>query len=518
MYARVLDDIRCAVYTIEIAARGNCIESGGNGIRASQKDRAAPRGNGNLGLGSSTLTTPSVSRVTKRGGRKLSLADESDKSVLVALEELDNKGSRNEVDCPVYKHHFMHRTPPPCRGCRVRVMSQIRSHLNPDRAGTHRGFPRFVMQCHRCKQDFVQREAYDNHTNANSCTFQRQQRGDIIFSWGRQYLALYPNASRIPLPWPGETGWLPDWVLAQCRVPRVDSTASGHFLDEHQGRSELRPQTQSVMMDQSDDPDHTAAMGHMLHDLVNPEYVQSSHFSTPAHNSSRQSTASLQPPFNGSVGRNNQYWQSILDSLGRHQRTIRHAAPYLDREQLRYMATQSESILAISRGLYQQHQAMPMLIEADSPDHGDFVLGDNSTMYTTPSQPRLSRGTSHDHFDMPETGDPDEIPTPSTGTLAGTPSHGYWSPQDSGSTPTNPSSNYAPNNPSFLSSYSPLQYRGTSLPSEFNEDATRSRRDYASRMSLQEDCINPTLLNSTSGASDDVIYHEYMHPYPSDDS
>jgi hypothetical protein len=517
-YAQVLDDIRSAVHAIDVAARDTCVESGGNRSRVSQKDRAAPRGNRNLGLGSSTLPTSSASRVSKRCGHRSSLADDTSKDVLVALDELSNQGSQNEVDCPVYKHHFMHRTSPPCRGCRVRVMSQVRSHLNPCRAGTHRGFPTFVMQCYRCKQDFVEREAYNDHTNSNSCAFQSQQRGDIIIPWGRQYLALYPNASRIPLPWPGERGWLPDWVLAQCRVPRAVLTVSSHSLEGSQSRSELHSSAQSAMVAQIYDLGQTAAMGHMLTDLVSPEYVQSTPSSIPENSTSRQITARLQPPSNGSVADNGQYWQSTLNSLERHQSVIRRAAPHLSQEQLHFMVTQSERILAISQGLYEQYSVIPTQIQVHPPGEIGFALRDNSiVVLSTPAQFQSPHNMGYDHFVESDTGSLCEIQTPSTGTIPNTPSHGYWSPQDPGSTFTNPSSNYAPNDPNFLSPYSPLQYRGTSLPSENNEDVTRSRQNYASRMSPQDDCIDPAVLSSYGGTSDDdIVYHEYMHRYPDD--
>jgi hypothetical protein len=59
-------------------------------------------------------------------------------------------------------------------------MSQTRKHLNSDRTGTHGGFPSFVMQCHHCKQEFVERHSCVDYTAANASTFQSQQRGDTI--------------------------------------------------------------------------------------------------------------------------------------------------------------------------------------------------------------------------------------------------------------------------------------------------------------------------------------------------
>jgi hypothetical protein len=36
------------------------------------------------------------------------------------------------------------------------------------------------MQCHHCKQEFVERHSCVDYTAANASTFQSQQRGDTI--------------------------------------------------------------------------------------------------------------------------------------------------------------------------------------------------------------------------------------------------------------------------------------------------------------------------------------------------
>jgi hypothetical protein len=94
----------------------------------------------------------------------------------------------------------MHGTLPPCNGCRAASMSQVRGHLNPSRTGTHGGYPAFVRQCSRCKDDFIDEETYNSHKTANSCAFQSQSRLQIQIPWARQYLKLFPNATRVPLP------------------------------------------------------------------------------------------------------------------------------------------------------------------------------------------------------------------------------------------------------------------------------------------------------------------------------
>lgn len=141
-----------------------------------------------------------VDKASRRSERKRPLATGDDRSVHVTLASDENKALSRKVDCPVYKHHVMHNTTPPCNGCRVSVMSQVRSHLNPSRAATHGGFPSFVQQCPRCKQDFIERGMYESHRATDTCVFRSQARGDIVLSWALQYLALYPGANGIPLP------------------------------------------------------------------------------------------------------------------------------------------------------------------------------------------------------------------------------------------------------------------------------------------------------------------------------
>jgi hypothetical protein len=120
-----------------------------------------------------------------------------------------------EVDCPVHKHARMYATPPSCTGRRFSTTSEIRAHLNRSRA--HSSFIN-AKQCSRCLQDFVEGSAYYDHVSRNTCPPRPHRRGDIDLLWAQLYLAIYPDAVRIPLPGCDELGWLPDSVLAECRV------------------------------------------------------------------------------------------------------------------------------------------------------------------------------------------------------------------------------------------------------------------------------------------------------------
>jgi hypothetical protein len=116
----------------------------------------------------------------------------------VAKANKPKREDSEEVDCPDYKHHIMHRTSrtPPCRGCREVYMSQIRNHLN---RVDHRGRSG-AWQCSCCKKDFNDQEACETHEAAGACPHQPLRRGEIVLQWARLYLTRYPNATRIPSP------------------------------------------------------------------------------------------------------------------------------------------------------------------------------------------------------------------------------------------------------------------------------------------------------------------------------
>lgn len=56
-----------------------------------------------------------------------------DNVVEVNVSTQDNEKHERKLDCPIYKHHSMHGTTSPCRGYSTQVMSQVRSHLYPQR-------------------------------------------------------------------------------------------------------------------------------------------------------------------------------------------------------------------------------------------------------------------------------------------------------------------------------------------------------------------------------------------------
>lgn len=143
--------------------------------------------------------TPAATHPNRENSSRQPAVSKSSEDLIVALRNLLRSRTSSHIDCPVYKHHVMHGSTPPCQGCTVKVMSQVRSHLNPSRSMRHRGFPSFIEQCARCKRDFVDRQVYQVHKDTD-CVPRPQTRGDVILPWTRQYFALYPHASRVPRP------------------------------------------------------------------------------------------------------------------------------------------------------------------------------------------------------------------------------------------------------------------------------------------------------------------------------
>jgi hypothetical protein len=514
LYAQVLEDIRAVVHANNIAHTA-CSGSNGPTSRATHEQRAAPRGNGNTTLG------PGANRVNKRGERESSSSRGPDKNTMVGLGEKSNRQRQTQVDCPIFKHHIMHNSQPPCRGCRVGVMAQVRSHLNPNRTGIHRGFPEFIQQCSRCKQDFVERHLYDEHITASACVPQNQIRGDMTIPWARQYLALYPNARRIPLPWPNQRGWLPNSVLTQCRAPVTNSNVASPFLGEPQGHNNPQPQTPAeTTRNLTEGPWYMVAMGHMLNDFVQPTYTLRPRSSTPAHNPNRSSATDLGSPVDGSFGSNNRYWQNILCSFRTNQRTMREGAPYLTPAQLQYMVAELEQMFNISHDLSQQYQSpSPQVQIYHTPNYegttanseGLSTQGSNTT-YQTPAQPQHFHTLNYDEYTPSSSGTVDGFMTPSTTTLPSHASNGAGSSLRPNSTLTYPSSDYPPSDPRLLSPFSPTGYRRTSLPPDVVQDGPRSRPVLPGPRSLpdnSEGTIDPTVLSGNDADYDDFVRRYY---------
>jgi hypothetical protein len=487
----------------DTAYSSRAAEPSGYSNRVPQCEQNGSCASADSALVHSTGITSPPNRIWKRGERRLSITGASGKNVLVATDDIAEIKEHREVDCPVYKHHLMYGTVPPCRGCRERLMSQVRSHLNRA-AGSHGGFPRFVQQCRRCKQDFVERQTYDSHKSANTCAHQRQVRRDIVISWARQYLAIYPEARQIPLPWCDEMGWLPVSVLNHCRGSCVNSIAHESFLERGQGQADSHLQTQDPAENSSTDPFYNNIVGFVMYDLVNPTFTQATGSSTPVQNHARQDTVSLQEMTTEVSSRNDNYWNRVLRGFIHQQRTMLDAAAHLTEVQLRMQAEQCEQMYALSRTFYQQRQPQLTHVQVHPPITDDSFQIENldspsdlplQPHYATPMRPQ------YDQYTIP---DPNtQFVTLNPSTLPSTRSYGTWSSRHQAI--TDPSSTY---NTSLLSPCSTSPHRRSSLPTGIEQDALRFRA-LPSRISLPtapDDCIDPSLLDSPSEDNDEDYY------------
>ncbi|KAF1912059.1 hypothetical protein BDU57DRAFT_78099 [Ampelomyces quisqualis] len=497
VYARVLDELGAVIRANDVAY-SRLTKNGGRSSRAPHGKRAEPCGNkSELGLDS---VTSRPDRIFKRSERKKLFASDADKIHRLALGDPSKDAARRQVDCPVYKHHVMNETTPPCQGCRVNVMSQVRSHLNPDRAArTHRGYPQFVEQCSRCKQDFVDRSIYTAHSSAKTCLFQHQARGDIVLPWAKQYFALYPTASRIPVPWADSREWLPDSVLAQCRTAQANLTTRNAVSEER------RVPPAAASSSTADERRHSTAMNHMLHDLVSPTYLQSNTSSTPVLNLDRLPFANLFSPVGINAAK---YWQEILQNFETLQRNMRKGASHLSSEQLQFMADESARMLDISRNIIRQHQSRAAQSRthpsADSEIQSTRVhdRGGRSraqAWQTPPINPQncwTPGGQLSNH-----------LATPSIETLPSNRSYGAKSSQQAYSTPTNQSSGPITTNATLLGPDSLNESRPTSLPPGLMLEVPPLRSSLPSSLSLPIDgCIDPALLKSPSDNNDADYY------------
>jgi hypothetical protein len=452
--------MRAAVYT----PRSACAAE--PHTRAPHGKRTDPRGNGTSGLGYSSGSTSHTNRVSKRD-RKQSHANKSGKNVQAALEKRGNKDDGRMVDCPVYKHHIMHRSDPPCQGCHVEVMSQVRSHLDPNRSRTHRNFPEFVKHCSRCEHDFITELAYDTHKE-EGCGPEPQIRNDIVLSWARMYLALYPNAHRIPVPWTNETGWLTDSEEHRCRAPFVNTVTSSPFLDRHQSRDSPHIQTPPAIVNP---PAYDGVVDFLLSEVLNPMLVQTNHSTAATTNPDRQDEASPHASSTDAAASGAQQWQHVLHDFSTQQRPIQHGATYFTTDQLLSAARECEFMYGMIMAMHQAQYSQPTQIQIyPAVAQPSIATEASNPAYTTPLRPQYL--AAHQYT------------TPGASTQPST--HGYntGSSHYDNSTPTQPSSTSAPG---FLDPFL-SNYRGSSVPTTPIPETLAMRRE-PSRFSLPEQVL-----------------------------
>jgi hypothetical protein len=169
LYVQVLEDIRVAFQAVEnIADSPQAADPTGYSNRASKRQHAGSHSNEHSKQVHATPTPSRGDRISKPAGHKRSATGASGKGVLVGTEDLDEDTKKvKKLDCPVYKHHRMYGTTSPCSGFCSSSMSQVRHHLNHGRG--HKVFPECAKQCGNCKQEFVEHEAFEQHTSPITC-------------------------------------------------------------------------------------------------------------------------------------------------------------------------------------------------------------------------------------------------------------------------------------------------------------------------------------------------------------
>jgi hypothetical protein len=472
VYAKVVEDIRAVIIAIDVAAHNPCAAAPvGYYSRAPQ--RTVPHDNGKSNVGHNTGKASQNDRVHKPvGARKQPYGSASGKHVQVALDEHINKEEDRKVDCPIYKFCVMYSLTPPCTGCSKPNMSQLRGHFR--NSGRHNNYPPCVHQCSRCQQDFIDEHLYDNHTRMR-CVARPQVRGDIVLSWGRFYLTLYPYERHIPEPWTDATGWLSELEVSRCRAPLAASTVSSPFLEGRPSPHRSQPQMPAHI----DPPDETAygvAINAVLNDMMNPTFIIPPNETEPVYNQDREDLPSLQsPPVDNSISRA-QYYYNVMQSFTAYQTAIVAAAPHLDSNQLAWMASELDHMFRITSGAHARISVHPAQMQTHpATAHEGVSTHAGSLMYATPS-PSTNWNCNADTQYLT----PDASTQPSS--YGNTPN----SSQYIRSAGTHPSST---SDPRFLSSNSHLNRRqsGSVLLSPSMQDSVGLRRGLPSRISLPDE-------------------------------
>lgn len=486
VYAKVIEDIRAVMNTMDDTAYDLCAEDP-SGYRSRAPPRTGPRGNGKSNVGHNTTTSKAAQhdRISKQ-----SYASSSGKHVLVALDERNKKAKGRTVDCPVYKHSVVTGSTRSCGGCAKTDMSKLRSHFRTE--GSHGGFPPCVHQCSRCLQDFIDEQLYDYHIRS-SCDAHPQIRGDIVLSWGRLYLTLYPDALGIPEPWTDATGWLSDAEVRRCRAPLA---ASSSFLGARSNAHQ--PQAQMPLPDgsPSNGPVYDAAINEVLNDFVYPMFPQPLDAMDPTLSEGRHSSVATTAP-------RDPHFRNVQQGFMNLEGSMREGAANLTEDELGWMANRLTYLYQVT--VSQQAYMYPPQIQLyPATDYGASSVDTQSSTHATSSQSwtephytdtehmtsdvssnqYITPGPSNTQYMTPEPSGAQYM-TPNASTQPSSFGNATGSSGYVGSSTTYPSSASAPG---LLSPYSPLYRRqsGSHLSSPLLQNSVALRRSRPSRRSLPE--------------------------------
>ncbi|CAO2655131.1 Nn.00g101950.m01.CDS01 [Neocucurbitaria sp. VM-36] len=185
-----------------------------------------------------------------------------------------------EFGCPIHLHHLLNGTLSDrhaCHGFWTTQMAHLRGHhLVPNRGGGHGGFILFLKVCGHCQEHVLDKDLWKRHEK-HHCEWRPRMRrskkaGDsdegedvLVGAWVRLYLTLYPTAQKVPNPYRGQTGWLPQDQTDRYRQQVQAILPPLSFLD-NQSEHTAVPDPPVLA---SDDLSDAAARSVVFNDLVN---------------------------------------------------------------------------------------------------------------------------------------------------------------------------------------------------------------------------------------------------------
>ncbi|KAJ4376413.1 hypothetical protein N0V83_001696 [Neocucurbitaria cava] len=519
VYAKILEDLYAVLHAIDSgaihAAKYGSTEQSLT-YRPLHDVEGGSREPGSLSLGLSANPVSPASQGSKLVGHRASRVNGSSRNLKVATGNKSKRAGSRAVDCPEYKHHIMHGThPPSCGGCSEVVMSQVRSHL---KRVDHRDFPSGVWQCPRCKKDFVDQSIYDLHHRDDTCRHQPQIRKDIELPWARLYLSRYPTATRIPIPYCDQNGWLPDSILAQCRLSLANSSAS--FLGQHDSGPSGMQGHIPANVTSIDGASYNAGLSFMLQDLLDPSSSHAHEQATVlARRVSGLNTIDPQTFTQGPATADVERFSRALHNASRdYFRMLAMAPQYLTDDQLRQTANEAAAVVHQIRNYQEQSQqnqiaALPYPSSAQEQPLGRHV----NPAYVPPWHNPPSPSASNEQYAAAG------MSTQPSSQGFDTASSQYRLSMQT----TSPSSAYNSSNQMLLSPFAtPQDYRRTSVSSQAATGAPHHYRASSATRSLHDEClqarnrvnpsfttIDPSLLttpHSDSGHEVDYLRRQFF--------
>ncbi|KAF2849476.1 hypothetical protein T440DRAFT_127639 [Plenodomus tracheiphilus IPT5] len=197
---------------------------------ASQQIRT--RRKSNMATGEGASRRPSKGQISK--GKPLATRDKNSGRTSVAVTDIAKNAKPFCIGCPCHQRwllrlgtHF--NDIKPCNGCSVTYMSEIRTHLKPERVRRNHPLIAYYNHCPTCKRDFIDKEDFDNHRNG--CVHRTMTQGDIFAQWIPLCLELFPTDELLPSPYVGDNTPLDHAIVDRYRLAPSSQASLPSFLD-----------------------------------------------------------------------------------------------------------------------------------------------------------------------------------------------------------------------------------------------------------------------------------------------